>query len=76
MNHQPVKVAVEDNISSDDGSDRSFNGTSTSQSFNIYSNTSKQTNLYSIFSSSNESESGKDNSIVHSESGKVGKNIS
>ena len=58
---------MQENISSDDGSDRPYNGQSNSQSSSIQSNTSKLANLYNSFSSEREEES----SIVRSECGKV-----
>ena len=45
VNNQPVKFTVQDNISSDDESDRSSNGPSHSQSSSIQSNTSKTIHL-------------------------------
>ena len=62
-----MKFTVQENISTDDGSDRLSNGSSSSQSSSIQSNTSKLVNLYNSFSS----ESEEDTSIVRSESGKV-----
>ena len=67
VNNQPVKFTVQDNISSDDGSDRPSNVPSNSQPYSIQPNTSKLINLYNSFSS----ESKEDISIVRSESGKV-----
>ena len=62
-----MKFTVQDNISSDDGSERSSNEPSNSQSSSIQSNTSKLINLYSSFSSDSE----EDTPIARSESGKV-----
>ena len=62
-----MKFTVQENISSDDESDRPSNGSSNSQSSSIQSNTSKLYNLYNSFSS----ESEEDTSIVRSESGQV-----
>ena len=67
VNNQPVKFTVQDNISSDDGSDRPSTEPSNSQVYSIQSNISKLINLYSSFSS----ESEEDTSIVRNESGKV-----
>ena len=67
VNNQPVKFTVQDNISSDDESDRLFNGPSNIQSSSVQSNTSALINLYKSFSS----ESEEDTSIVRSESGNV-----
>ena len=66
VNNQPVKFTVQDNISSDDGSDRPSSGPSNNQSSSIQSNTSTLINLYNSFSSAEE-----DASILRSESGKV-----
>ena len=67
VNNQPVKFTVQENISSDDGSDRPSIGSSNSQWSSIQFNTSKLVNLYNSFSS----ESEEDFSIVRSESGQV-----
>ena len=67
VNNQPVKFTVQDNISSDNGSDRPFNEPSNSQSSSIQSNTSKLINFYNSFSSQSEEGTW----IVRSESGKV-----
>ena len=67
VNNQPVKFAVQDNISSGDGSDRLSSWPSNSQSYSMQPNTCKLINLYNSFSS----ESEEDTSVVRSESAKL-----
>ena len=67
VNNQLVKSTVQENISSDDESDRPSNGPSHTQPSSIQSNNSTLVNLYNSFSSDSE----EDTSIVRNESWKV-----